>query len=92
MLGGTSMASFIIILIVAILSVMYVERLIKYKFRDEKKSVWKLIHIIAFTIVYIPLLGVISLLWIDADLIKRGMLVLSIFLYLSYKKYKKYNN
>ena len=86
------MASFILLLMISILGLMYVKRLIKYKFRDEKRPVWKIIHVIAFIIVYIPLLifGYFAL--IDAGLREIGILVIAVFLYLIYKEYKKYKN
>lgn len=85
------MDSFIIILLITILSVMYVCRLVKYKFRDEKRPIWKLLHIAAFVIVFIPFLSVGLVMLIDnVYLIEKGILVVGIvLLYLGYKKYTK---
>ena len=84
------MALFILILIIIILGSMYIDRLIKYKFGHEKRAIWKIIHIIAFIIVYIPFLGVGYLVWIDSYVIEKGMLVIAVLLYFGYNKYKKY--
>lgn len=83
------MIPFVVIFIITILSVMYVDRLIKLKFKDEKNSIWKTIHIIAYIILFIPLLG-LAYLVADGNLIEIGLLFITIFLYLSFKKYKKF--
>jgi heme/copper-type cytochrome/quinol oxidase subunit 2 len=57
--------SFIVVLAFTLLSVLYVNRLIKYKFNNEKRANWKKIHIIAYISVYIPLLIVLYLVWTD---------------------------
>jgi hypothetical protein len=69
------MIPFIIILIATILSMMYVDRLVKIKFRYEKNSRWKIIHIITF----MPLLGV-AFLVTDGNLIYIGILLITMFL------------
>jgi len=83
------MFSFILILIVTIFGTMYINRLIKCKFSDEKRPLWKIIHIIAFIIGFIPFLGVWYLVLIDADIKEIVILIIVAFLYLIYKNYKK---
>ncbi|POO91309.1 hypothetical protein C1H57_11205 [Clostridium sp. 2-1] len=82
------MIPFIIIFIFTILSTIYIDRLVSIKFRDERRSVWKAIHIVAYIIIFIPLLC-ITYLVSDGNLIEIGILFLSILLYLSFKKYNK---
>lgn len=79
------MIPFIIILIATILSMMYVDRLIKIKFRDEKNSRWKIIHVIAYIITFMPLL-IVAFLVTDGNLIYIGILFITTFLSLSLKK------
>ena len=83
------MFSFILILIVTIFGTMYINRLIKCKFSDEKRPLWERIHIIAFIIGFIPFLGVWYLVLIDADIKEIVILIIVAFLYLIYKNYKK---
>ncbi|WP_160693320.1 hypothetical protein [Clostridium sp. C2-6-12] len=84
------MIPFIIVFIITILSMMYVNRLIKLKFKHEENCMWKIIHIIAYIIVFIPLL-VVAYLVTEGNLIEIGILTITIitFLYLSFKKYNK---
>ena len=85
------MSSFIILIsIVTILGIMYINRLIKYKFSDEKRPIWRIIHIITFIIGFIPFLGIWYLVLIDADIKEIVILIIVIFLYLIYKNYKNY--
>lgn len=79
------MVPFIIVFTITILSMMYVNRLIKLKFKDEKNSRWKTIHIIAYIIVFIPLI-IVAYLVTEGNLIEIGILTITIFLYLSLKK------
>lgn|GEM_PF-4633146 len=83
------MIPFIIIFIITILGMMYVDRLVKFKFGDEESSIWKVIHITAYVIVFIPLLGVAYLVS-DGNLIEIGILSITILLYLGLKKYNKF--
>jgi len=84
------MSSFIILIsIVTILGIMYINRLIKYKFSDEKRPIWRIIHIITFIIGFIPFLGIWYLVLIDADIKEIVILIIVAFLYLIYKNYKK---
>ena len=59
------MISLIIVSIVTLLSAIYVNRLIKYKFKNEKRPIWKIIHILAYVAVFIPLLIIACVLWTD---------------------------
>ncbi|WP_160689197.1 hypothetical protein [Clostridium sp. C2-6-12] len=59
------MIPLIIVSIVTLLSTIYVNRLIKYKFRNEKRSVWKKLHIVAYIVVFMPLLIILYLVWTD---------------------------
>lgn len=61
--------SLIIVSIVTLLSAIYVYRLIKYKFKNEKRSIWKVIHIVvyivAYIVVFMPLLIILYIVWTD---------------------------
>lgn len=59
------MISLIIVSIVTLLSAIYVYRLIKYKFKNEKRSIWKIIHIVAYIVVFMPLLIILYIVWTD---------------------------
>ncbi|MBF7810531.1 hypothetical protein [Clostridium beijerinckii] len=83
------MIPFIIIFIFTILSTIYIDRLVRIKFLEERRSVWKAIHIVAYIIIFIPLLC-IAYLVSDGNLIEIGILFLSILLYLGFKKYNKF--
>lgn len=84
------MTAFIIIFIITILSTMYVDKLVKYKFQSEKNSIWKVIHVVAYLTLFTPLLVVVFLVS-DENLIERGLLFMTILFYLGYKMSKKFN-
>ncbi|MFT8352644.1 hypothetical protein [Clostridium saccharoperbutylacetonicum] len=81
------MIPFIIVFTITILSMMYISRLIEFKFKYEENSIWKTIHIISYIIVFIPLL-IVAYLVTEGNLIEIGILsiTIAIFLYLSFKK------
>lgn len=79
------MIPFIIVFTITILSMMYISRLIEFKFKYEENSIWKTIHIIAYIIVFIPLL-IVAYLVTEGNLLELGILTIAIFLYSSFKK------
>lgn len=80
------MALFIVSTI-SILSILYLRRLVKYKFKNEKDGIIRNIHIAMYLITFIPFLSVVLMVFLDNVIMVVPVIIIYITIYLLYMLY-----
>ena len=83
------MVSFVLITI-SILSILYLLRLIKYKFRNEKSDFIRNIQIALYVATFLPLFTIGLLALFDNEIIAISTIIIYSIIYLFYILYKKH--
>jgi len=83
------MVSFVLITI-SILSILYLLKLIKYKFKNQKSDIIRSIQITLYLVTFLPLLTVGLLAFFDDGIIAISTIIIYSIIYLFYILYKKH--